>query len=59
MSYVGFKKLQKIMAAKGATNPAGAAASVMRKKYKQSDITKHQKSGTSMKSVDPKKKFGY
>lgn len=49
--YEGFKKLK-------AKNPEAVAASIMHKKYKQKDISKHQQSGTSMKEVKPKKHFG-
>lgn len=58
MAHVGFKKLEKIMKKGGAKNPAGAAAAVMHKKYKEKDIVKHQQSGTSMANVKPKKHFG-
>lgn len=59
MSYTGFKKLrEKLSKEKGVSNPSAIAASVMRKKYSQKEITKHQESGTSMKNVKPKKVFG-
>lgn len=59
MSYSGFKKLKEMLTKKsGIRNPGGAAASIMRKKYKQSDIVKHQQAGTSMEHTKPKKKFG-
>jgi hypothetical protein len=57
MAYEGFKKLKAMIGKKGgASDPAAIAAGIMRKKYKQSDIVKHQQSGTSMKNVSPKKK---
>lgn len=55
MSYFGFKKLKGML--KGASNPGAVAASIMHKKYKQKDITKHQQSGTSMKNVKAKKVY--
>jgi hypothetical protein len=58
MAYVGFNKLKNMMAKSGAQNPAGAAAAVMRKKYKKSDIVKHQQAGTSMEHSKPKKTYG-
>lgn len=58
MAHIGFQKLEAMMKKGGAKNPAGDAASVMHKKYKQKDITKHQQAGTSMKNVKPKKTYG-
>lgn len=58
MAHIGFKRLQKMMKEHGAKNPAGAAASVMHKKYKEKDIVKHQQTGTSMAHVKPKKNYG-
>lgn len=58
MAYVGFSKLKGMLSKEKGVKDAGAiAASVMRKKYKESDIKKHQHSGTSMKNVKPKKKY--
>lgn len=56
MSYVGFSKLKEMIAKnKGAKDAGAIAASIMHKKYKESDIKKHQKSSTSMEHVKPKK----
>ena len=55
--YLGFEKLKAKIAKGGAKNPAGVAAAVMHKKYKEKDIKKHQESGTSMEHVKPKKEF--
>lgn len=55
--YMGFKKLKEKLS-KTTKNPGAVAATVMRKKYKQKDISKHQQSGTSMEHVKPKKTYG-
>lgn len=57
MAYVGFKKLTKKVEDEGKSKKyaEGVSASVMRNKYKEKDIKSHQKSGTSMKKVKPKK----
>lgn len=57
MAHVGFKKLVKKLESKGksAKNAGGIAAKVMHEKYKEKDIKAHQKSGTSMAKVKPKK----
>jgi hypothetical protein len=56
--HLGFKRLKKMIAEKGARDPGAVAASVMHKKYKEHDIVKHQQSGTSMSHVKPKKQYG-
>lgn len=58
MPYCGFKSLTKKVQGEGKSKKSAEAiaASVMNKKYKKSDIKAHQKSGTSMKNVKPKKK---
>lgn len=57
MSYVGFNKLKKMIAAKGGVkNPGAVAASIARKKYGDKAVQKHAASGTSMKNVKPLKK---
>lgn len=59
MSYIGFSKLKKMIAKKGgAKDPGAVASSIMRKKYSQKEITKHQQSGMPMKNAPHKKKFG-
>jgi hypothetical protein len=56
--YIGFDALAKKVEGEGKSKKyaEGVAASVMHKKYKEKDIKAHQKSGTSMKKVAPKKK---
>lgn len=55
--HIGFKALTKKVESSGKSKKyaEGVAAKVMHEKYKKSDIKKHQKSGTSMKNVKPKK----
>lgn len=57
-SYIGFDNLVKKVEASGKSKKyaEGVAAKVMREKYKKKDIVAHQKAGTSMKNVKPKKK---
>lgn len=58
MVYTGFKKLKNKIKSEGKSEQSAGniAAAIMRNKYKESDIKKHQKSGTSMRNVTPKKK---
>lgn len=59
MAYTGFKKLKEMIANNGpVSDPGAVAASVMKKKYKQTDISSHQQSATPMKNVKPKKAYG-
>lgn len=55
--HIGFKGLTKKVEDEGKSKKyaQGVAAKVMHEKYKEGDIKKHQKSGTSMKNVKPKK----
>jgi hypothetical protein len=57
MPHIGFKKLTKKVEEEGKSKKyaAGVAAKVMHEKYKEKDIKAHQKSGTSMAKVKPKK----
>ena len=56
--HIGFKKLTEKVEAQGKSKKyaQGVAAKVMHEKYKEKDIKAHQKSGTSMANVKPKKK---
>lgn len=56
--HIGFKKLEEKVEKEGKSKKyaQGVAAKVMHEKYKEKDIKSHQKSGTSMKNVKPKKK---
>lgn len=58
MAYTGFAKLKAMLAKKGARNPGAVAASIGMKKYGKKKMEQHAHSGTSMKNVSPKKKFG-
>lgn len=55
--HIGFEGLTKKVESEGKSKKyaQGVAAKVMHEKYKESDIKKHQKSGTSMAKVKPKK----
>lgn len=56
--HIGFDNLVKKVEAQGKPKgyAEGVAAKVMREKYKKKDIIAHQKSGTSMAKVRPKKR---
>lgn len=55
--YIGFKGLTKKIEDEGKSEAyaKGTAAKIMRNKYEAKDIKAHQKSGTSMRHVKPKK----
>ena len=55
--HIGFDALAKKVEASGKSKKyaEGVAAKVMHEKYKEKDIKAHQKSGTSMAKVKPKK----
>lgn len=55
MAYEGFAKLKSMLAAKGASNPGGLAASIGRKKYGKEKFDKAAEEGKSMKNMEPKK----
>lgn len=53
MAYMGFKKLESKIAAKGnVRNPGAVAASIGRKKYGKKSFQKHAASGESMRSLN-------
>ena len=53
MAYVGFKKLEHKIAAKGGARDAGAiAASIGRKKYGKKSFQSHAAQGESMRALD-------
>ena len=53
MAYVGFKKLEHKIAAKGSVRDAGAvAASIGRKKYGKKSFQSHAAQGESMRALD-------
>ncbi len=56
--HIGFSKLTSKVESEGHSKKyaEGVAAKVMHEKYKEKDIKSHQKSGTSMAKVKPKKK---
>lgn len=56
MAYVGFKKLEKKIAAGGAKNPAAVAAAIGRKKYGKKAFQKAAAKGKSMRGMKPLKK---
>lgn len=57
MSYVGFKKLKKKIAAKdGVTDPAAVAAAIGRKKYGKKKFQSAAAKGKSLKGAKPKAK---
>ncbi len=59
-NYEGFKKLKARLAKNPKVdNPGAVAASIGREKYGKKAFQSHAASGTSMKNVTPKKKFGY
>lgn len=55
MAYVGFEKLKKQLAAKGAKNPAGLAAHIGRKKYGKK---KFQRAAAKGRKMNPGFKAG-
>jgi hypothetical protein len=53
MAYMGFKKLESKIAAKGnVRNPGAVAASIGRKKYGKKSFQKHAARGESMRALD-------
>ena len=53
MAYIGFKKLEHKIAAKGNVRDAGAvAASIGRKKYGKKSFQQHAAQGESMRALD-------
>ena len=58
MSYLGFKKLKAMLAAKGAKNPGAVAASIGNKKYGKDKMQKAASKGESLQGARPKKSFG-
>lgn len=55
MSYTGFKKLEALLAKKGARNPGAVAASIGRKKYGKEKFEKAAHEGKSLRGQSPKK----
>lgn len=51
MAYVGFKKLTKKLAAKGAKDPKALAATIGRKKYGKEKFQKAAKGGKTLRGT--------
>lgn len=56
MAYVGFKKLEKKIAAGGAKNPAAVAAAIGRNKYGKKKFQAAAAKGKSLRGAKPQKK---
>ncbi len=53
MAYIGFKKLEKEVAAGGARNPGAVAAAIGRKKYGKAKFQKAAAQGKTMQNMAP------
>jgi hypothetical protein len=56
--HLGFKRLKKMIAEKGARDPGAVAASIGMKKYGKENFEKHAHEGKSMLHSKPKKQYG-